>query len=866
MNHPDLIVPAPLSGFRPHSLILVALLVLAPPVALSAGDDYVDFELRTEVDALQLAVDALPTHAGNYRPRLRTIWRWANAYALHGWPIDPELPWTVGQLNSPDASPTRLQLADIDSWVREFSYREMGPSRIGKLETPMLGPFPVDDYSTLIIDYTVGSRALLPGDGLLIAARTYAGGTELQTSAPDDANFLAAETDVPGVRFAYDTLPVSGWFSGRMGKAVTNTGRAPKPFVRIAAGELPPGSRLRLVLGETAYGSPGLHMPAVSIDGLRFHVWLRLESDGVLINLPELPFRSVGGPVANVRATAPSVVDADEPVDLHVWSGDQFRNRATGPLPRYRVELNGQKIAQTAATDEPAQVRLPALGREGVFRLHIESQDGRLATASNPVLVERDRVERIFWGETHGHSGFSEGVGTIDGFFRFARDDGRLDFVSLSEHDLWMDDSEWLALRDAAIRYNDPGRFVTFLGYEWTVHFEHGGHHNVLFRSPGGRSRIGLQDAATLTQLYDALGKSNQRSDLLLIPHAHNPGNWWHSDSAIEHFVEIVSNHGTFEWFGQAYLAEGHRIGFLGGSDDHYGHPGLRPLRRIASSDNFGGLVAVFAAQKTADSIFDALRARRGYATNGRRMLVDVTLNGHLPGSQVPACGPLRFRGQLAGTTGLESLQIFRNERLLHDEQFVQSTPEARYIEIRFASDSRPGEPGEFPRQWQNWIGTASINDGDLVTVFSPRHENIFSEAINLDENSRRHARFFVRTRGSEKNVLLEPAKLSQDATLTLALEEPSIEPQTIALQGFQDSGWMELDDQPGRRTALRVRRIALPDTLDRVLDHHVSAASVPGDRYYVRVTQTDGGIAWTSPWFLTACRTDKTAWKISAP
>ena len=47
---------------------------------------------------------------------------------------------------------------------------------------------------------------------------------------------------------------------------------------------------------------------------------------------------------------------------------------------------------------------------------------------------------RVYWGETHAHSGYSEGMGSIDRFYTWGRDDARLDFAGLSEHDVWLDD------------------------------------------------------------------------------------------------------------------------------------------------------------------------------------------------------------------------------------------------------------------------------------------------------------------------------------------------------------------------------------------------------------------------------------------
>jgi len=45
----------------------------------------------------------------------------------------------------------------------------------------------------------------------------------------------------------------------------------------------------------------------------------------------------------------------------------------------------------------------------GVHRISIRSKDGAIEGKTNPVLVEKDPEHRIYWGDTHGHSGFAEG-------------------------------------------------------------------------------------------------------------------------------------------------------------------------------------------------------------------------------------------------------------------------------------------------------------------------------------------------------------------------------------------------------------------------------------------------------------------------
>ena len=101
-------------------------------------------------------------------------------------------------------------------------------------------------------------------------------------------------------------------------------------------------------------------------------------------------------------------------------------------------------------------------------------------------------------------------------------------------------------MRELVQRYAEPGRFAAFLGYEWSIGRERGGHHNVLFRDPG-MERVPVQEATLLPELYSGLRAAYDPDDVLVIPHAHEAADWTQSDPELEKLVEIYSMHGTFE-------------------------------------------------------------------------------------------------------------------------------------------------------------------------------------------------------------------------------------------------------------------------------------------------------------------------------
>ena len=60
-------------------------------------------------------------------------------------------------------------------------------------------------------------------------------------------------------------------------------------------------------------------------------------------------------------------------------------------------------------------------------------------------------------------------------------------------------------------------------------------------------------------------------------------------------------------------LSEGHRLGLVGGSDTHEGQPG------------HDALTAVWAPRLSRDQVFEALHARRCYATSANRTIIELS-------------------------------------------------------------------------------------------------------------------------------------------------------------------------------------------------------------------------------------------------
>ena len=276
---------------------------------------------------------------------------------------------------------------------------------------------------------------------------------------------------------------------------------------------------------------------------------------------------------------------------------------------------------------------------------------------SNPLVVA-PAGPRGRWADLQNHSGLSDGSATPDDLLRYAREVAGLDAAAVTDHDHWgmrfMDGepSIWRRTLDAADALNDPGRFVALAGYEWTNWVE--GHRHVVFFEPTAEAAAGLLLSSIDEQYDEPRELWAGLEDVRALTFAHHSAGApiatdWSSPppAGIEPVTEIVSVHGSSEAadspgmvvrnalagnFVRDALDRGYRLGFVGSSDGHDGHPGLGHLASPS-----GGVAAILTDEVTRQGIYEALLARRTYATNGPRIVVRASYAGWPIGADIPA-------------------------------------------------------------------------------------------------------------------------------------------------------------------------------------------------------------------------------------
>ncbi|UCH03404.1 MAG: DUF3604 domain-containing protein [Candidatus Thorarchaeota archaeon] len=295
---------------------------------------------------------------------------------------------------------------------------------------------------------------------------------------------------------------------------------------------------------------------------------------------------------------------------------------------------------------------------------------------TNPIMVTdlSDTDLRIYWGDIHGHTELSDGTGSPEHSFYFARYVACIDFCSLTDHGeiMLFIPGALDTLERATNAAYDPGDFVTFHGIEWTN--VDPGHYtcifsgNQLIKTPV-LSYLTVPTTDTLWQALDSFTAGTD-SRALALPH-HTTQNayiqdWTYINPKYVKIAEVTSVHGEFlfeqrhtlnyigaidpppEYLNGSSIVDAFRMGYrmtlYASSDQHDGHPGhslshtpafvghQRPWSIWQTRNEHpypGGLVAVHATNLTRESVFSALENQVIFANSDHgRPILDFAING----------------------------------------------------------------------------------------------------------------------------------------------------------------------------------------------------------------------------------------------
>ena len=313
----------------------------------------------------------------------------------------------------------------------------------------------------------------------------------------------------------------------------------------------------------------------------------------------------------------------------------------------------------------------------------------------------------IYWGDMHGHTSISDGKGSLDDYFTYARDVAKLDFVVVSDHDFgnsapWrMPKEVWKLTQDKADQYTVAGTFVGIAGYEWTSQPKYWTPEELLFSGPPryyNHKNVYFPDrVAYLFSAKDAAYKSPNRLAYAVLKHGgliHNNhpatniegrDQFDYDPACCSVIVNTEMLPDTIYHSGKTYalhtertlrdfLNKGGKTGFVGSTDTHEGRPEPK--------------TAVLATELTRPAIFEALRHRRNYAVLGAKIVLDFRINGHFMGEEIEIKGTPRILVDVKGTDKIEEVTIVRDGSTLHSLSPGTRNMRLEYVDYSFRGSS----------------------------------------------------------------------------------------------------------------------------------------------------------------------------------
>ncbi len=700
----------------------------------------------------------------------------------------------------------------------------------------------VGSNGTWTLTYTVGKHGIDDGGHLKIAWRDVTNWRRPQFTEPTEAN--------------YTTITTSGKAELECNFNVPGYKRPWRPclIVTVFDGYLAEGDTITIIYGDTSKGGPGSMAQTFIEDSFEFRVLVDPFGTSQYILVPNPPvLKLIAAEPDKLEVTIPSEEVVGNPTWLSVRIKDKWGNLS--PQFKATISLSSSDLKTSIPKDyiftskdggvvffEDITFQTP-----GIHYITISDLKNNRIGTSNPIVVlEKPREEKLFWGDLHGQTEETVGTGTVDQYFQFAKDAAALDFVSHVGNDFQITNDHYKDTQRVVKEFHEPGKFITFLGYEWSGNTPAGGDHNVYFlkdnqpihRSSHAQIEDKTDEETDRYPISELLDTFRGRNDVIVIPHIggrraildyHEP--------SLTPFIEISSVHGHFEWFAREAIESNNlKVGFVGGSDDHTCRPGgARPTSMVEAVN--GGLMGTYAKELTRESLWNAFQKRHVYATTGERIILRVTCGNAMMGDEITINQPPTINVEVIGTNSLEKVEIIRGLDTIHTHQFIQPNLSYDMIKIMWR-----GARVTTRRRNTDWGGEIKLNKGKILSVEEFAFDLPWDGII---EKTDQRIRWSSMTSGDCVGIILK-LEVSKDTRVSFKTNPAQFSFQLNQLKEplIVEAGNIE--------QKVEVSRISEQKTPHNVKFNYTDQNMKTGvNAYYVKVLQSDGEKAWSSPIFI---------------
>ena len=714
----------------------------------------------------------------------------------------------------------------------------MSKESLGRVHCDLRGSVVAGSYETCTITYTAGFAGVDDTGSLKLVMRYATDSGTPQFDDPKAANYVTAvASNGAHLQLRYDVKDnTRPW-----GKTI---------HIKVLQGYLRKGETITVTLGDRSGGSHGWRMQTFAEKTFEIRVLVDRYATYVYEQLPKSPtFQVVAGEPVKFVAVAPSLVRPNKKITVRTKHEDRWGN----------------------PVGKPGKVQFPGLTEQRYHTLLVDDEVTGTTVRTNPILVSDKETYGRYWADIHGQSEETIGTNSIEDYFRFARDFGFVDICGHQGNDFQITDDFWEKIQATTKKFDRNGRFVAFPGWEWSGNTGLGGDRNVVYLDEGGfisrSSRALVADdesndecSYSVEDLFERLNQST--IPVMLIPHVGGRyADLARHDAGLEPNVEIHSAWGTFEWMLDDAFSRGYRIGIVANSDGHKGRPGAS-YPGASTFGSYGGLTCVLAENLDRESVWDAYQKRRVYGTTGARILLNVTVNGDMMGSEVDLSGERPYLDvEVCGTAPIERVEIRNGMRVI---KTFRTYSDRGVGSARIAVGSRvkvlwQGAEVRGRGRQVTWDGHFTLKGNRIKGITPINFHNQEKQCVLVND---RRCEWQSITTGGVSGVILDLEKPSKGV---LAIET-SQRSMKVSLRDLGLNG--KAADCGGLEKRLKVYPLPIsseelaredgesynaPNWLERTdfwCSHPIQPKYLQkGDNpLYVCVVQEDGHMAWSSP------------------
>ena len=341
------------------------------------------------------------------------------------------------------------------------------------------------------------------------------------------------------------------------------------------------------------------------------------------------------------------------------------------------MTVNGEKVDAAYANGKVTYTPAAAMADGKVtVTVTVKRADKKETSKTWSFTIGEATFQRYF-GQLHSHTQYSDGAGSLESALAYIKalpDSANVDFVAFTDHSNYFDKSGaanpegalydmslasaasqnlWNEYKSAVAAFNkeNAGSMVAIAGFEMT--WSGGPGHINTFNTPGivSRNNTTLNNKTKDAGLQAYYKLLSQTEGVDSISQFNHPGTtfgnfidfgYW--DAVVDtrmYMVEVGNGEGqigaggyypSYEQYIMA-LDKGWHVAPTNNQDNHKGRWGnANDARDVILTDDF-----------TEDGIYEALRARRMYATEDKNLELDYTVNGNMMGSIIDVPEKLNF-------------------------------------------------------------------------------------------------------------------------------------------------------------------------------------------------------------------------------